>query len=71
MSREDLAEEIRKRMYGDYNSNEIDEDICEHCGNIIEGDPYEQMVPEHGGDSVHRVVWCDKSCKSNWLNEGF
>jgi hypothetical protein len=49
----------------------IDDDICEHCGAVIEADPYEQMVPEHGGDSEHRVVWCNAECKSDWIQDSF
>lgn len=69
MTRDDLEAEIRTRMYGDYEPQTIEEDVCEHCGNIIDDNPHEEMIPEHGGDTTHRVVWCDKGCKSDWIQD--
>jgi len=69
MTREDLEKEVRKRMNGEYEPQEIQEDICEHCSSAVDENPYTESIPEHGGESEHRVVWCDEQCKSEWLDE--
>lgn len=70
MSREELEQEIRSRMYSaNVESNEIEQDVCENCGNIIAENPHEEMIQEHGGTAEHRVTWCDKSCKSDWITD--
>jgi hypothetical protein len=69
MTREELEQEVRARMSGEHEPQTVEEDVCEHCGSIVEKDPYTQMIPEHGGDTEYRVVWCDEKCKSNWIQE--
>jgi hypothetical protein len=70
MARADLEEEIRNRLYGKVDvesGSSSNKDVCENCGNVIQIDPTVEYVPEHGGDTVHRVTWCNDSCKEAWL----
>lgn len=72
MAKEDVRQAIRNSMFGKNEagvSHTIEKDVCEHCGNIIEIDPHEEYIPEHGGTDVYRVTWCNKSCKEMWLED--
>lgn len=72
MGRQELEQEIRKRLYKSDNTktNTIDDDICQGCGESL-SDPLVNYVPEHGGDTEHRVTYCDKQCKSEHIEEMF
>jgi len=72
MSREELKDEIRKRLNseeGEYTPPSIDEDICQSCGSVIEKNPFTKEYPEHGTDEVSEVMYCDSSCHSDHIEE--
>jgi hypothetical protein len=70
MTREELEQEIRARIGGNYEAEEFAGTWCMHCGQTLD-DPYFHEVPEHGSDEVHRVPYCEKSCKDAEIQEMF
>ena len=72
MAKDDLRQEIRNDLYGKgtgVTETKGTADTCEYCGSTIEISPTVEHIPEHGGNEVHRVTWCNDSCKQAWMDE--
>jgi len=71
MSRQELEQEIRKRLYKDNDHQTIDEIFCQGCGDTIDGDHIVREHQEHGSDESYDVHYCDEKCESQHIEDMF